>query len=355
MPTGNESLVNFIQDQLRQKGPLPFRWFMEQALYHPEHGYYSSGRAMIGRAGDFFTSVSIGPLFGKLMAQEFLRMWSRLSQPEDFVIVEQGAHSAQLARDVMDALLQSPMADSFQYRIVEPFPVLRDNQQETLRDYSKVTWHADLAECEPFCGVHFSNELFDALPVHLVRYSGQRWHELYVDEHFRFVEGPLSTPDLDCTDLPAIEGYQTEINLEAPHLMAQIAGQLSKGFVLALDYGWERADFYHPSRSAGTLSCYGRHRRSDNPLEQVGHLDITAHVEFTSLVEAAQLAGLRLEEFVDQHHFMVRLGSGYFHDMPEGPSAQEQKELRAFQSLMHPGLLGMRFKALSLSAALPQL
>lgn len=347
MPTGNEALIGFLKSQL--SSPLPFRWFMEQALYHPEHGYYSSGRATIGRTGDFFTSVSIGPLFGKLVAREFLGMWNRIGNPRPFTIVEQGANTAQFAKDVLDTLLASPMADSLEYRIIEPFPLLRRKQQDWLQGYPRVSWHSDLQECGPFCGVHFSNELFDALPVHLLRFRNGGWHELYVDGDFSLVEGPLSSTALDCSQLPRIEGYQTEISLEAPRLTNEIAAHLSRGFVLALDYGMERESFYHPSRAAGTLSCYARHQRHDDPMQNIGEMDITTQVEFTSIIEAAQRLGLHLVEFGDQHHFMVRLGSSYFVDLPEGPTAEQQKELRAFQSLMHPGLMGMRFKALTLA------
>ena len=101
--TGDAALIEVIRSEIRNRGPQPFAWFMEQALYHPEHGYYSSGRCAIGRQGDYFTNVSIGPLFGQLMTAQFAQIWEQLGNIDNFVIVEQGAHDGQFARDVLES------------------------------------------------------------------------------------------------------------------------------------------------------------------------------------------------------------------------------------------------------------
>ncbi|MDQ3625761.1 MAG: SAM-dependent methyltransferase, partial [Verrucomicrobiota bacterium] len=171
---GEPRLVEFIRETIRRDGPVPFRWFMEQALYHPEHGYYSSGRAVIGRGGDYFTNVSVGPLFGRLMAAQFTEMWTLLGKPDELVVVEQGAHDGQLADDVLRAVQQRApeFFDALTYRIVEPLPVLEQRQRAILAGFNdKVEWRRTVADLEPLTGVHFSNELLDALPVHLVRWS----------------------------------------------------------------------------------------------------------------------------------------------------------------------------------------
>src|SRR5438105_5645346 len=98
-----ESPEFLIRGEIERHGPIPFARFMELALYHPEHGYYASGRAAIGRRGDFFTNVSVGPLFGKLLAAQFAEMWERLGKPHEFSIVEQGAHDGAFARDALAA------------------------------------------------------------------------------------------------------------------------------------------------------------------------------------------------------------------------------------------------------------
>lgn len=354
MPTGNPRLIEFLRTQIKKNGPQTFRWFMEQALYHRKHGYYASGRAAIGREGDFYTSVSISELFGKLIAQEFEAMWQRLGQPDDFTIMEQGAHAGEFARDVISILARTRMSGAFKYKIIEPFPVLQERQSKNLVHLEQhVQWLQSVEEAPFFCGVHFSNELFDALPIHLVRFSQGRWHELYVDQELQFLEGTLSSPELDCSDFPKIEGYQTEINLDGAALLRQIARKIQRGFLLAIDYGFTRDLYYDPSRTSGTLSCYRKHKRHNNPLEQIGESDLTAHVDFSTLIDVGKNNGLYLEEFTDQHHFIVKLGAKYFRDCPEGPSPQIQKELRAFQTLMHPGLMGMHFKVLQMSKGLP--
>ena len=168
MTTGNPDLIDLIRAEIRRRGPVTFSWFMEQALYHPEHGYYSSGRAALGRKGDYFTSVSVGPLFGGLLCAQFVEIWERLGRIDNFVIVEQGAHDGQLASDVLEmARGHAPeFLSALRYRIVEPFPHLEDRQRQNLKRFGeKVEWSASL---EPFVGIHFSNELLDAMPVNLL-------------------------------------------------------------------------------------------------------------------------------------------------------------------------------------------
>src|SRR5256886_8272882 len=166
----NTGLVEMIREQIRSRGPQSFAWFMEQALYHPEHGYYSSDQAEIGRRGDYFTNVSVGPLFGELLAAQFAEIWERLGRTENFLIVEQGAHHGQFACDVLESTRRRvpDFFSALRYQIVEPFPALQDRQLETLRQFrDRVLWQKSLNELEPFVGIHFSNELLDAMPVNL--------------------------------------------------------------------------------------------------------------------------------------------------------------------------------------------
>jgi SAM-dependent MidA family methyltransferase len=143
MEPDQPGLAEFIRDTIRHRGPVTFAWFMEQALYHPEHGYYSSGRCAIGRRGDYYTNVSVGPLFGRLLAAQFTEMWESLGRPDDFAIVEQGAHHGDFARDVLEAVreLAPEFFAALRYRIIEPFPILQERQMEALQSFSeKITW-----------------------------------------------------------------------------------------------------------------------------------------------------------------------------------------------------------------------
>src|SRR5215468_11816921 len=137
MNTGNADLLRIIRAQIEKHGPVSFAWFMQQALYHPRHGYYSSGRCAIGREGDYFTNVSVGPLFGQLLAAQFSQIWERLGKTDDFVIVEQGAHDGQFALDVLE-FAQNRMPeffDALRYRILEPFPILERQQRRKLEAF----------------------------------------------------------------------------------------------------------------------------------------------------------------------------------------------------------------------------
>src|SRR5207302_608025 len=163
---------------------------MQQALYHPQHGYYSSGRCTIGRAGDYFTNVSIGPVFGHLLAAQFLQIWEQLNKVDHFTIVEQGAHDGQFARDVLEFVQKRAPAffAALRYQIVEPFPYLQERQRQTLEAFHhKVEWEEAL---QTFVGVHFSNELLDAMPVRLITHWGERLVGLDGDK-FVFVERPV--------------------------------------------------------------------------------------------------------------------------------------------------------------------
>ncbi|MGH8093033.1 MAG: class I SAM-dependent methyltransferase [Chthoniobacterales bacterium] len=359
----DQPLIRSLREQIQRDGPIPFTRFMELALYHPEHGYYSSGRCAIGRRGDYFTSVSVGPLFGRLMAGQFAEIWETLGRPDDFVLVEQGAHHGEFATDVLAALReQTPeFFAQVRYRIVEPFAVLRQRQQAALRPFAgRTEWAESLETMEPFCGVHFSNELLDAMPVHLLKAAGdeaeRRWHERLVERTsrgFTFVDRPVSDPRLLerlATIPPApAEGYETEVNLAALDWIEVLAGKLRRGVVLIADYGLARPDYYAASRRTGTLQSYAEHRVLPSPLDRVGASDITTHVEWTSTAERAKECGLRIAGFTDQHRFLTGLLSTH-----PALAAAGAKESRALQTLLHPEFLGTKFQFLGLTKDFPQ-
>ncbi|MCA1658929.1 MAG: SAM-dependent methyltransferase [Verrucomicrobiaceae bacterium] len=355
MLTGDQALTDFIRETIRRQGPVTFAWFMEQALYHPESGYYSSGQCQIGRHGDYFTNVSVGPLFGKLLAGQFAEMWEMLGRPADFAVVEQGAHGGEFARDVLMAARQRTpeFFSAMHYCIIEPFPILRRRQAETLGDFDgKVTWAKSLDSLEPFGGVHFSNELLDAMPVHLIsrEADSDEWRERWVgdsDGGFAFVHKPIGDETLrrHLAEIPLPPApYETEVNLAALGWIEDVARKLTRGFVLTVDFGYSRDRFYARERTTGTLQCYAEHRTVASPLQNIGHADISAHVDWTSVVERAEKCGLTLTGFTDQHHFITGLLSRL---------APEETERRALQTLLHPELLGTRFQFLALGKDAP--
>jgi SAM-dependent MidA family methyltransferase len=350
MHPGSPDLVDSIRETIRQRGPMSFDWFMEQALYHPELGYYSSGKCAIGRRGDYFTNVSVGPLFGRLLAAQFAEMWEILGRPGDFTIVEQGAHHGEFAGDVLEeARERAPdFFSALRYCMIEPFSILEERQRERLRDFTeKVTWRKSLGDLEPFTGIHFSNELLDSMPVRLIsRASNEDWKERLVDragDGFAFVTTPITDEKLrkHLEKLPGAGDalYETEVNLVALDWIEDVARKLTRGFVLAVDYGYPRDEFYAAERTSGTLQCRADHRGVSSPLKEVGRADITAHVDWTTVAERGEEAGLKLIGFTDQHHFITGLLTC---------RAPQESERRALQTLLHPELLGTRFQYLAL-------
>jgi SAM-dependent MidA family methyltransferase len=356
MLTGDQGLTDFIRKSIAERGPVSFAWFMEQALYHPEFGYYSSGQGQIGRRGDYFTNVSVGPLFGRMLAAQFEEMWEIMDRPGDFTIVEQGAHHGDFAKDVLEALRErSPeFFSALRYCVIEPFPILEARQRERLAEFAdKLRWSKSVSDLEPFSGVHFSNELLDALPMHLISRDGDEdWKERFVDrsgDGFAFATGQITDEKLrrHLERVPrSDEGlYETEVNLAALDWVESVSQKLTRGYVLTVDYGYPRAEFYAPDRAMGTLQCRAGHRTVSSPLVDIGRVDMTAHVDWTSIAERAEQHGLALIGFTDQHHFITGLLSG---------RAPHESERRALQTLLHPELLGTRFQYLALGKKVPE-
>jgi SAM-dependent MidA family methyltransferase len=370
---GNPELLALMRRQISTHGPVTFKWFMQQALYHPQFGYYGSGRARIGREGDFYTSVTVGRLFGELMAKQIEEMWLRMNAPGGFAIVEEGAHAGQFANDVLNWIQSfSPeLYGSVKYWIVEPNPRLQQEQQAQLAAWprNKVRWCESLASFEvgALCGVHVSNELLDAFPVHLVTWADGIWQENFIDlgrKEFRFVYGPPSNSllraQLERLPQPVAGAerivYRTEVNLNALRWVEDIAKVLGQGYVLVVDYGYPRDVYYAPERSEGTLAGYREHQRTADPLLEVGESDLTAHVDFTSLAERAEASGLQVNGFCDQHHFMVGIGEQQLlavERMLTDMTPELLHFLRSFKTLMHPSTMGMAFKFLCLQKNLP--
>ena len=333
--TGNSALIDIIRAEIKNRGPQSFAWFMQQALYHSEHGYYSSGRCEIGRRGDYFTNVSVGLLFGKLLAAQFVEMWERLGKIDTFVIVEQGAHHGEFARDVLESAHKRcpDFFEALRYRIVEPFPILQQRQLQTLRPFGdKIEWRDSL---QPFVGVHFSNELLDAMPVHLISAGMEKLVELEGDR-FVLVERPLSQ---GVTASQPSSG-KAAFNQAALDWIDNLAANLQRGYVIAIDYG-HLGDELH-----GGVQVRAQHRHLDSPFEQIGHADITMHVDWTSIAERAQANGLRIAGFTDQHHFLTGILSELLGD--ELSEDVDPKTKRALQTLMHPEMLGRSFQVLAL-------
>jgi len=297
--------------------------------------YYSSERNPIGTAGDFYTSADLDPIVGQLLAKQF-QAWAESF--DTFTVVELGAGKGLLARDILER-------HRFPYLIFERSPSMRRRQQELLRDYD-VTWIDELPQ--GLTGCIFSNEFFDALPVHRVVCRGGLFREIYVTEDFEEIE---SDPDSTVWPLykrpgghrpPVQEGQVTEINLDARLWIKHIAASLRRGYHLAIDYGYLRDEFYaHPR---GTLMCYWRHQAVENPYIRIGEQDITAHVNFSDLMEEPSLQTVL---FTTQKEYLIQLGIlDEIEKLATAGDAVSMRRLLRMKKLILPSGMGERFKVL---------
>ncbi|MEL6929127.1 MAG: class I SAM-dependent methyltransferase [Cyanobacteria bacterium J06600_6] len=308
-------------------GKITFADYMALALYHPEHGYYTS-KVKIGFQGDFFTSASLGRDFGELLAIQFLEMWLNLGSPSPFYLVEMGGGNGELAQDILSYLetnADRAFINALKYIIIERSPTLIQQQQQLLQPLTDldIAWRdwSDLPETS-IVGCCFSNELVDAFPVHLVQKSAGCLQEV----HLTLEQGQL-TETLDHLSSPAIaeyfsqvevdllsseypENYRTEVNLQALDWLETVSQKLKRGYLLTIDYGYSAAKYYRPARSQGTLQCYYQHRRHNNPYANLGRQDLTAHVDFTALERQGELLELQKIGFTQQGLFLMSLGLG---------------------------------------------
>ena len=347
-----------LRQEIEKHGPMPFDRFMDAALYHPDWGYYESKTTLIGRKGDFQTSVSVGSFFGEMLARKFL-CWRKDNSPCQWM--ECGAHHGQLAEDILRFLETGNAADTngIQYLIFEPSEKRESIQRGRLKQFDgKVTWLRNWDEVGAHfeTGVIFSNELIDAFPVKRFIWNKKDacWKELAVvvsDNHFSWTQIKLDTPlqlawlsREDQTDMETIlpDQYIIERAPAADTWWRQAAGALREGHLVTLDYGFTDLDKFSPHRTQGTLRTYDRHRLGGDVLTDIGKKDLTAHVDFPSLQKIGEEEGLETLSLTSQEKFMhgcmeQALNQG-LHPTPV--------QIRQFQTLMHPEHFGKAFKVL---------
>jgi SAM-dependent MidA family methyltransferase len=356
---GKPELVEVLKNTILTHGPIPFSEWMEQVLYHPDHGYYASGQAIIGRKGNFFTSVSVGPLFGEILARQFSEMWNQLGRPTSWHLCEQGAHDAQLMVDVLSWLenYQPEMFQSCTCTIIEPSSSLESLQYAHLKErgfHSKCQWIPNIQNLPLVPIIFYSNELVDSFPCAQVKFSNGKWNEMYVGWNVKnqTFEWIFSFPsqqlikEIEKLQLPKIEDYTAEISIYAKNWIQALAGAMRSGYILTIDYGFLQEHLYSFDRPQGTLSCYYDHTRSNDPFKYVGFQDITSHVNFSDLIETGKTHGLKTIEFTDQHRWIVKLISEYLLQLERDHKSETVERLRALKTLMHPEMMGSAFKVL---------
>ena len=354
----SDALLEYICEKIQQQdGSISFKQFMDLALYAPGLGYYSAGSHKLGEAGDFITAPEVSTLFGATIAEAITPVLETLPQSN---ILEVGAGSGALAISILQYLKQQ-QTESGHYYVLEVSADLRERQRQKFEEaevLDKVIWLDTLPE--NFIGVVLGNEVLDAMPVNLIEVTDTGFAERFVAVEKEQLVWKLNSPsDLRLQSrlsdveqqlsgkLPA--GFVSEINLAAEDWISALAQSCQQAYVLLIDYGFPRHEYYHLQRQQGTLMCHYRHHSHDNPFQFLGLQDITAHVDFTAIADAALESDLSVAGYTTQAHFL--LGSGLMEIIPNELEniTKEQLALHSqIKKLTLPHEMGELFKVIGL-------
>lgn len=360
MKTSNSTpLAELIRQEIENAGSyISFARFMELALYAPKLGYYCSPTPKFGKQGDFITSPELSSLFTQSTARQCQQVLEMIDGGD---ILELGAGSGRFASDL---LLELEKLNSLphQYLIFEKSPALQLQQQTLLQEscghlMDRIHWLRELPTTRKIKGLIIANEVIDAMPIHCFRIEEDGIKERCVtveNEQFTWTVTPPTTAELTrrvnliLQECPIEPGYESEVNLELYHWIPQIADALETGVILFLDYGYGRREYYHPDRSNGTLMCYSEHHRHDDPFQLIGLQDITAHVDFTAVVESAIDANLMLGGYTTQSSFL--LACGLLELTNQSPTSIDYyHQTQAIKKLTLPSQMGESIKVMALT------
>ncbi len=344
-----------VAAEIAERGPIPFRDFMDLTIFDPDVGYYARGRAGPGAECDYLTSPEIHSAFAVLVSLQIAEMWRHLGEPDPFWLVEAGPGSGAFIEDVLLAggATTPRFAAALRIALIEASPTLRRHQEARLAALgARVRWLDRVAESAPALGPGcvFANEVLDALPFHRVVMTDAGLEEIYTDgdEAGLFdTPGVLSRPEI-AGQIALGGGRLTlgqagDVNLAVSGLLSDLARLVDPGYLLVLDYGEPATELYGARFPAGTLRCYWRHTRNQDPYLRVGLQDITAHVDLTAVTRVGESAGFQLIGATRQARFLERLGMTHLADQvdrtPMG-RAHSRAHRAALAMLMDPRELG---------------
>ena len=344
---------HIAQDIAAHGGWISFARYMELVLYSPGLGYYAAGAAKFGPAGDFTTAPERSHLFGRAVARQVAQVLAETGGD----VLEIGAGSGKLAGDVLLELQRLDVLP-VRYAILELSATLQARQRDTLAAQApqlleRVQWLDRLPQT--FTGVVLGNEVLDAMPVHLVTRDNGQLFERGVGlsaDRLGWADQPLTIGVLQqaAAALNLAEGYVTEINLAAPAFVASLAERMVRGALLCIDYGFPRAEYYHPQRSQGTLMCHYRHHAHGDPFFWPGLQDITAHIDFSSI--ASSTADLQVLGYTSQANFLINCGiTDLLAETSPEDVARYLPLANQVQYLLSPAEMGELFKVIAFGKA----
>lgn len=351
------ALTELIRDEITASGnAISFARFMELALYTPELGYYCSPATKFGPTGDFLTAPEISSLFAYSLARQAQQILANFHGGD---ILEIGAGSGRFARDLLLALEKMSSLPNHYY-IYEKSAALRMQQQQLIKSdcphlLTRIHWLNSLPMNNKIKGMIIANEVLDALPFHCFQIEDQSINERCVtvnNNHFIW-QSVTATADLRqrinliLQECPLPPGYQSEVNLAVDHWIPEVADCLQQGVILLLDYGYGRREYYHPDRMQGTMMCFYQHQQRTNPFQHIGLQDITAHVDFTAVIESAIGANLYLGGYTTQSSFLLACG---ILDLTNPDNVIDQyQHAQAIKKLTLPSQMGELIKVMALT------
>lgn len=312
-------MLSLLQKQIATRGWLSFAEYMDIVLYTPGHGYYANASKKFGHlqkdGSDFVTAPELSPLFAYTLAQQL----AAVMRAESFEhLLEIGAGSGQLAVDLLLAL-DARGVNVTRYAILELSASLRERQQEKIKQalqekphlLAKVVWLDQLPS--EWCGIILGNEVLDAMPVNLYARLQGHWHERGVGwdatlQRLMWQDKILHQPQAILESISGTHDYITETHTMAEGFINSLSKILQRGVILLIDYGFPAAEYYHPQRCQGTLMAHYRHQAYTDPFVHPGEADLTAHINFSALADAADAAGLMLEGYTSQANFLMNAG-----------------------------------------------
>lgn len=337
-------LGQIILEKIAENGPIPFQDYMAECLYHPEHGYYARPeKTIISKKGDFITSVSVGHVFGKTLAQRLHQLWQENGGPHQCHLYEIGAHDGSLAQDILAevAKIGGSFQKAIRYRIIEPLEAQRKRLSSIANDQLEIL--SVPPETPSEFGFLLANEVLDALPVPILLHSNNSWHEVLVSEDNNILTWD-TRPTQNGPEGTFSEGYVTEAAPDFHSFLSPLTTCFQNGLFIFIDYGLDEPSLYHPTRNIGTFRCYRDHSTKCHPLDSPGQQDLTADVNFTAFEDTATILGLTLSQILDQSRYLTHSAKNWLLTGNATPT-----EIQQFQTLIHPSQFGTRFYALELA------
>ncbi|WP_409301668.1 class I SAM-dependent methyltransferase [Peribacillus sp. SCS-155] len=348
---------NFLLKELRDRpeSVMSYRDYLDAALYHPDEGYYMKRKAKIGKKGDFYTSSNVSDVFGWQLARWFRHVAAKSSLPP--VICELGGGTGALAKAILHSIEKEDPAlfDNLNYYIIETSPYHRNLQEENLQRFPNKRILQDIDDLGEIEGIIFSNEFFDAFPVHVIEKHRGSLLEVFIGQKLGSLHEILTPLNnkriheyLTCQRIELSEGQRFEVPLDMVSYLKKISDYLTRGLLVTIDYGYTNEEWALPMHKKGSLRGYRRHLMISDILSDPGNIDITSHIHFDSLGFYGEKFGLNKEFLYSQEQFLLKAGILDMLEQHDGvdPFSDAAKRNRAIRSLVSPGGISSYFRVM---------